>query len=84
MPFEQYLVLPTIVELKAVEKIEAFKELTQVLCKTLGIRKQKSMLDEIQKREEAASTFVGQGVALPQARGPIKDEFAIVVGRSLT
>ncbi|MBN1578005.1 MAG: diadenylate cyclase [Chitinispirillaceae bacterium] len=84
MPFEQYLILPTIVELKSVEKIEAFKEISQVLCKILGIRKQKTILDEIQKREEAASTFVGQGVALPQARGPIKDEFAIIVGRSLT
>jgi len=84
MPFEQYLILPTIVELKSSEKIEAFRELSQVLCKTLDIRKQKSVVEEIQKREEAASTFVGQGVALPQARCPIKDEFAIVVGRSLT
>jgi diadenylate cyclase len=84
VPFEQYLILPTVVELKSDEKIEAFKELSQVLCKTLDIRKQKNILDDIQKREEAASTFVGQGVALPQARGPIKDEFAVIVGRSLT
>lgn len=84
MPFDQYLILPTVVELKSDEKIEAFKELARTLCKTLDIRKQKSIVDELQKGEAAASTFVGQGVALPQARGPIKDEFAIVVGRSLT
>ncbi len=83
MSFEQYLVLPTVVELKSDEKIEAFRELTQVLCKTLDIRKQKNIMDDILKREEAASTFVGQGVALPQARGPIKEEYAIIVGRSL-
>ncbi len=34
------------------------------------------------KREEAASTFIGQGVAIPQTKGAIADDFAIVVGRS--
>jgi len=84
VPFEKYLVLPTIVELKSDEKIETFRELSQMLCKTLDIRKQKQVFDDIQKGEEAASSFVGQGVALPQAWGPIKKEFAIIVGRSLT
>jgi DNA integrity scanning protein DisA with diadenylate cyclase activity/mannitol/fructose-specific phosphotransferase system IIA component (Ntr-type) len=83
MPFEQYLVFPTLVELKSDEKDEAFKDLAQVLCRNLDIKKQKSIVDDILKGEEAASSFVGQNVALPQARGPIKDEFAIVVGRSL-
>ncbi|MBN1757976.1 MAG: diadenylate cyclase [Chitinispirillaceae bacterium] len=83
MPFEQYLILPAIVEIKSDEKNEALRELTQVMCKTLDIRKHKQLLDEIQKGEEAASSFVGQGVALPQAKGPIKDEFTIVVGRSI-
>lgn len=84
MPFEQFLTLPTVVELKSDEKIEAFRELAQILCKTLDIRKQKAIVDDIEKREEAASTFVGQGIALPQAKAPIKDEFAIIIGRSLT
>lgn len=83
MSFEQFLTIPTVVELKSDEKLETFKELSQLLCKTLDVKKQKALVDEIQKREEASSTFVGQGVALPQARGPIKEEFAIVVGRSL-
>jgi diadenylate cyclase len=84
MSFEQYLISPSVIELKSDEKGEAFRELSTVICKTLDIRKQKQIVDDIEKREEAASTFVGQGVALPQARGPIKDDFAIVVGRSLT
>jgi len=81
--FEDYLVLPTVVELRAEEKVEAFKEITLTLCKALDVRKQKTLLDEILKREESASTFIGQGLALPHARGPIKEEFAIIVGRSL-
>lgn len=84
MPFDQFLVSPIVIDVKSDEKIEAFRELATVICKTLDIRKQKQIVEEIQKREEAASTFVGQGVALPQARGPIKDDFAIIIGRSLT
>jgi len=83
MPFEQYLSIPSVVELKSDDKVEALKELALVLCKALDVRKQKVIIDEILKREESASTFIGQGLALPQARGPIKEEFAIVIGRSL-
>jgi len=84
VPFEQYFAVPTVVELKSDEKFEALKELAIALCKAIDVRKQKPVIDEIVKREEAASTFIGQGLALPQARGPIKEEFAIAVGRSLS
>lgn len=83
MSFEQYLVIPTVVDLSSGEKGEALKELASALCKAVDLKKPKLITDEIQKREEAASTFIGAGLALPQARGPIKDEFAVVVGRSL-
>ncbi len=82
MPFEQYLTLSSVVELKSDDKVEAIRELSLILCKAIDVRKQKSIIDEILKREEASSTFIGQGLALPQARGPIKEDFAIVVGRS--
>lgn len=82
MPFEQYLAIPTVVDLSSDDKVEAFKELALAICKALDIRKPKIISDEILKREEAASTFIGQGLALPQARGPIKNEFAVIVGRS--
>ena len=83
MSFEQYLAVPTVVELGSDDKVEALNELAAALCKELDLRKTKSITDEILKREEAASTFIGQGLALPQARGPIKDEFAVAVGRSM-
>ena len=83
MAFEHYLVLPAVVELSSDEKVEALKELASSFCKAVDIRKPKSISDEILKREEAASTFIGQGLALPQARGAIKEEFGVVVGRSM-
>jgi diadenylate cyclase len=83
MSFEQHLVVPTVVDLSSGEKVEALRELAGVFCKALDLKKPKIIAEEILKREEAASTFIGAGVALPQARGPIKEEFAIVVGRSM-
>jgi DNA integrity scanning protein DisA with diadenylate cyclase activity/mannitol/fructose-specific phosphotransferase system IIA component (Ntr-type) len=83
MAFEQYCALPAVVDLKSEGKAEALHELATALCKALDIRKPKIISDEIQKREESASTFIGHGLALPQARGPIKEEFAVAVGRSL-
>src|SRR5512136_1119290 len=83
MAFEQYLAIPTGVDLASDGKVDALKELSGALCRKLDIKKPKSIIDEILRREEAASTFIGQGLALPQARGPIKHEFAIVIGRSM-
>jgi diadenylate cyclase len=81
--FEQYLAIPTVIDLKSEDKVEALKELSLVLFKALDVRKQKAIIEEILKREEASSTFIGQGLAMPQAHGPIKEEFVIAVGRSL-
>ncbi len=83
LPFYQYLVVPTIIDLKSEDKVDALKELAQTLCRTLKIRKQKPVIEEMLKREEAASTFIGQGLAIPTTRGSIKDDFAIIVGRSI-
>lgn len=83
MSFRQYLKIPTAVELSSRDKEEAIAELTQALARALKLRKQKPILDEVLKREEAASTFIGQGIAIPQTRAPIKEPFAVAVGRSL-
>ncbi len=83
MAFERYLAIPTLVELASDDKVEALKELASAICREFDIKKPKSIIDEILRREEAASTFIGAGLALPQSRGPIKDEFAIAVGRSM-
>ena len=83
--FQEYLKIPFVVDLKSDEKVDAFKQLVKVLCAAMNApRKQKPMLEEIMKREESASTFIGQGLALPHVRMSGKDDFSIVVGRSLT
>jgi diadenylate cyclase len=84
MAFQNYLKVPAVVDLKSTEKIEAIKELVRELCKALKAgRRQKSFVEDILKREDAASTFIGQGIAIPHLRADIKDDFAIAVGRSV-
>ncbi|HMD68514.1 MAG TPA: diadenylate cyclase [Chitinivibrionales bacterium] len=83
MSFQNYLRIPRVVDLTSTEKVEAIRELVRELCKALRIsRRQKYFVDEILKREEAASTFIGQGIAIPHLRADIKGDFAIAVGRS--
>jgi Uncharacterized conserved protein len=85
MAFQDYLKIPFIVDLKATEKADAFKELVKALCKaTHAAHKQKVILEEMLKREESASTFIGQGIAIPHIRMNTKDDFSIVVGRSVS
>lgn len=81
--FYKYIKIPTVIDLKSTDKVDALKELAQVLCKAQKMKKQKPVIYDMLKREEAASTFIGQGLAIPYARSPIKDDFAIVVGRSI-
>ena len=83
MAFEQYLAIPTVVDLASDDKVKALRELAGAVCRALDIKKSKGVSGEILRREEAASTFIGQGLALPQARGPIEKEFAVAVGRSM-
>jgi DNA integrity scanning protein DisA with diadenylate cyclase activity/mannitol/fructose-specific phosphotransferase system IIA component (Ntr-type) len=85
MSFQNYLKIPTVVDLVSTEKVDAIRELVKALCKaTRSSHKQKSFVEEILKREEAASTFIGQGIAIPHLRTALKTDFAMAVGRSVT
>jgi DNA integrity scanning protein DisA with diadenylate cyclase activity/mannitol/fructose-specific phosphotransferase system IIA component (Ntr-type) len=70
-------------DLHSTDKNEALKELAASLCKALNIRKTRQIIEDMLKREESASTFMGQGVAIPQSRAIMRDKFAIAVGRSI-
>ncbi|MFP4416692.1 MAG: diadenylate cyclase [Chitinispirillaceae bacterium] len=83
MAFYEYLKVPVVVDLKSVDKVQALRELAQATSRAMHIRKQKPIIDEMLKREEAVSTFIGQGLAIPQTRATIKSPFAIAVGRSI-
>lgn len=52
MTFEQYLAIPTVIDLKSEDKVEALKELSLVLFKALDVRKQKAIIEEILKRRK--------------------------------
>jgi DNA integrity scanning protein DisA with diadenylate cyclase activity/mannitol/fructose-specific phosphotransferase system IIA component (Ntr-type) len=82
MAFLDHLKVAAAVELTQATKAGVLAELVKAACKALGLREQKQILGEVLRREESASTYVGRGIALPHARVPIADEFAIVVGRS--
>ncbi|MCL2181989.1 MAG: diadenylate cyclase [Chitinispirillia bacterium] len=85
MGFEQFLVSPAVIDITSEDKTGTFKELASALCKAADIGRHKHIVDEMLRREESASTFIGSGVALPHARDiPIKDEFAVIVGRSVS
>lgn len=83
MAFYDHVKVPLVVDIKSCEKEQALRQLTRELCRVMGIKSQTSLNKRIALREESASTFIGQGVALPQTHGPIADDFAIVVGRSV-
>jgi DNA integrity scanning protein DisA with diadenylate cyclase activity/mannitol/fructose-specific phosphotransferase system IIA component (Ntr-type) len=84
MSFQDFLCIPTVIDLKSTEKLDAIRELVKELCKALSIsRRQKAFVEEIMKREEAASTFIGQGIAIPHLRADIRGDFALAVGRSV-
>ena len=85
MSFQDCLKAPFVVELKSEDKTDAFKELVKAICKAMNVaHKQKSILEEIVKREESASTFIGQGLAIPHVRIAAKEDFSIIVGRSMS
>lgn len=83
MAFYKYIKISTVIDLKSTDKVDALKELAQILCRAQKVKKQKPVIDDMLKREEAASTFIGYGLAIPYTRAPIKDDFAIIVGRSI-
>ena len=65
MAFYQYLKKSEIIDLESDDKVDALKELGLILLRLLKIKKKKDILEEILKREETASRFIGQGIALP-------------------
>jgi len=83
MGFRDYLISDSIVDLDYDEKDDALEQLVRRLCRKLKIKDHRPILDDILKREETASTFIGSGIAIPQAEVEIEEDFAVIVGRSV-
>ena len=81
--FRDYLTSNTIIDLDYDKKEDALEDLAKRVCRKLKIKSHKSVIEEMIKREESASTFVGQGVAIPLSEATMSVDFGIIVGRSI-
>lgn len=70
-----------IVDLRATNKKEALRELTDVLRRNQNIQDPEAFLRAIYQREELASTGVGLGVAIPHVKIAQVRDYVIAVGR---
>ena len=88
MKISDYLVTDTIVDIDYSDKEAALDQLARRMCRLLKsqdgeVVDHKVILEDILEREEQSTTFVGSGIAIPQAEADIKKEFAVIVGRSV-
>lgn len=82
MSFRDYLISDIILDIDSEFKNDALDTVARKMCRKAKITKYKSIIDDILRREDAASSFVGQGVAIPKATAPIENDFAIMVARN--
>ncbi|MFW5959888.1 MAG: PTS sugar transporter subunit IIA, partial [Chitinivibrionales bacterium] len=83
MAFYDYLKIKKIIDLKSKDKTNALTEMTRTLCRAAGIKKHKPLIEQVLSSEKSASSFIGQGIAIPKAKTDlISDSFAIAVGRA--
>lgn len=71
-----------IVDLQAVNKEQALKELVDVMAESPHVTDSKALLEKILEREKLISTGVGIGVALPHVKIPSVRDFVVAIGRS--
>jgi len=82
MAFRNYLVSDIILDVDTDFKDDALDFVAKRMCKKAKITKYKPIIDEILEREDNASSFVGQGIAIIKATAPIENDFAIMVARN--
>jgi len=81
----ELLLQPAIIlDLKAKEKVEAIKELSNVLIEQGIVTDANEFFNAILKRENLESTGIGSGVAIPHARTKAVKNIILAFGRSQT
>ena len=80
--FRDYLVSDIILDIDSIIKDDALDVVAKRMCKKAKIVKHKPVIDDILRREDAASSFIGHGIAIPKATAPIENDFAIMVARN--
>ncbi|MDR0304786.1 MAG: diadenylate cyclase [Chitinispirillales bacterium] len=82
MSFREYLISDVILDIEDELKEDALYTVAKRMCKKAKIVKYKSVVEDILRREETVSSFVGQGVAIPRVCAQIETDFAIIVARN--
>ncbi len=80
--FDKLIDEQRIVDLKAVTKEDALRELVNVLALSPEVTDAEELLTAIFEREKVISTGVGIEVALPHVKIPSVKNFVIAIGRS--
>ena len=75
---EQHVTL----DLRAETRDEALREIVATMCGTMKLAEPEKFLDEVLAREEAHSTYMGNGVAFPHARTDLVQQIILGIGRS--
>ncbi|MCL1945613.1 MAG: diadenylate cyclase [Chitinivibrionia bacterium] len=82
MSFRNYLISDIILDIDDDVKEKALDFVAKRMCKKAKIAKYKPVFEDILRREESASSFIGHGIAIAKATAPIENEFAIMLARN--
>ena len=82
MKLGDYLEADAILDLRATERMEALRELVDVLSRNPAVPDARALYRAILEREKLVSTGIGFGIAIPHAKIPGIRRFVLGVGRS--
>ncbi|MDE0576978.1 MAG: diadenylate cyclase [Opitutales bacterium] len=82
MRIDRYIASSRIIDLKSKDLPTAYAELLATFAPVLGRKTpRKAILKELLDRETSLTSYLGEGVALPHARIPMKRSYALAIGR---
>ena len=85
MHIDRYISVNRIVDLTSNDLTSAYSELLDTFTTLLPTpAKRKKVLKELVDREKSLTSYLGEGVALPHARVPMKRPYALAIGRCPT
>ena len=85
MHIDRYISSNRIIDISSKNLVSAYSELLDTFTTLLPTpAKRKKVLNELVGREKSLSSYLGEGVALPHARVPMKRPYALAIGRCPT
>jgi DNA integrity scanning protein DisA with diadenylate cyclase activity/mannitol/fructose-specific phosphotransferase system IIA component (Ntr-type) len=85
MHIDRYISANRIIDISSNDLVSAYSELLETFSTLLPTTaKKKKVLKELVSREKSLTSYLGEGVALPHARVPMKRPYALAIGRCPT